>query len=188
MADDTNRRQFLTLASAGTALSLAGCAALQGDTEATADGQTDTTDPTTAQETPLTETASDSTDTGGEAETVTVAVQPDQQQLRQRQQKIQSELQAGNITRNEAQQQAQAAETDLRQQAVVSFRERATSAENLTITDAVDQFGILLVSGPATSLIGALSFASVSALLPEQSFQQAKAQAEQRTQSPTASN
>lgn len=188
MVRETDRRRFLTLAGTGTALSLAGCPGLQGDTEPDSDGQTSTTEPSTAQETPGTGTASTPDDTGGGTETVAVAVQPDQQQLRQRRQQIQSELQAGNITRSEAQQQLQTAETDLRQQAIASFRERATSAESLTIVDTVDQFGVLLVSGSATSLIGTLGFSSVSALLPERTFQQAKAQAQQQSQSPTPSN
>lgn len=182
MIRETDRRRFLALAGTGTALSLAGCPGLQSDADPSAAQGTDTsttrgtsTDPAATQETP-------------ETETVAVAVQIDQQALRQRQQQIGSEVQAGNITRSEAQEQLQAAETDLRQQAIASFRERATSDESLTINDAVDQFGVLLISGSASSLIGTLSFSSVSALLPEQTFQQAKAQAQQGSGSPTPSN
>ena len=188
MSPGTNRRRFLALASTGTALSLAGCPAFQSDTEPTADGQDTTPGSASAQDTPETDTPETPDVAAGETETVTVAVQPDQQRLRERQRRIQSELQAGNITRAEAQQQAQTAERDLRQQALASFRERAGSTDSLSIVDTLDQFGVLLVSGSAPSLIGTLRFARVNALLPAQTFQQAKEQVQQRSQSPTPAN
>ena len=93
---DTGRRRFLELAGTGTALSLAGCSALQDDAA-----------PQTTAET--------ATTAGSEGGTrrVTVALQADQQALQRRQQEISSELRAGNLTRSEAQQQYQATQQEL---------------------------------------------------------------------------
>lgn len=76
MDSETRRRRFLQLAGLGSALSLAGCQALQNDGGSA--GQTTAT-------------------TGGTV-TVTVAVQPDRDTLEQQRQEIRSEMQAGNIS------------------------------------------------------------------------------------------
>lgn len=156
---DTGRRRFLQLAGTGTALSLAGCSALDGDAAAQDDTET-TTD-------------------GGR--TTALAVRTDREQLRKRQQEIQSALSSGNISRSEAQKRYQTAQRELRSEAVASFRERAASNSDLSVVDAVEQFGVLLVSGSATALIDALSFSSVDALLPEETFRQARQQAQRQS-------
>jgi hypothetical protein len=166
---DTGRRRFLELAGTGTALSLAGCSALQENTE--------------SQETTETTPAGES---GGQ-EVVTAAVQADQKKLQQRQQEVRSEFESGNISRTEAQKQIQTAEQELRSNAISSFRQRVSSSSGLSIDGTVEQFGILQVSGSSSALIDALSFAEVNALLPEDVFQQAKAQAQaQQTGTGTA--
>lgn len=162
---DTGRRRFLELAGTGTALSLAGCSALQNDDA-----------PQTTAETG-TETSSAS---GGERREATVALRADQEKLQQRQQEISSELRSGNITRSEAQQQFQAAQQELLSNAVTSFTERVESNEALTVVDSVDQFGVFLVEGPAGGILDTLSFDSVNALLSAATFQQAKQQAQQQ--------
>lgn len=167
---DTDRRRVLALAGTGTAASLAGCSALQGATDSP--DSTDTTPDGT----------SDS------QETVVVAVQADQQKLQQRQQKIQSDLQAGNISRSEAQKQFRTVQNQLRSKAVTSFKQRTNSNSGLTINGSVNQFGILLVSGPATTLINSLTFPEVNGLLPEDTFQQAKSQVEQQNGTSTSAN
>lgn len=164
---ETDRRRFLELAGTGTALSLAGCSALQND----AASQTTTT----------------GTGEGGDgSRRVAVTVQPDQQKLQKRRQEIQSELSSGNVSRSEAQQQYQTAQQNLLTEAVESFRQRADSTENLRVVGAVEQFGIVLVAGAPTSLIDSLSFDVVNALLPQETFQQAKSQAQQQNATGTA--
>lgn len=154
MNSETRRRRFLQLAGLSTALSLAGCQALQND-----DGDAG---PTTATATGTT--------------TVTVAVQPDQATLEQQRQQIRTELQTGNISRYEAQQQLQTVRGNLRSDAVAAFRERAGSTPELTVLESMDRLGALLVSGSPGALIGVLSVEAVSALLPKAAFQEVKAQ------------
>lgn len=157
---DTGRRRFLELAGTGTALSLAGCSALQGETasQTTASG---------------TEAAAAS----GETQRVTVALRADQEALQQRQQEISSELRSGNISRTEAQQQFQTAQQELLSNAAASFTDRVESTEGLAVVDHVEQFGVFLVEGPAASVLDTLSFGSVNALLAASRFQQARQQA-----------
>jgi carbohydrate-selective porin OprB len=164
---DTGRRRFLELAGTGTALSLAGCSALQNDAASQTTAETGT------------ETASAS---GSERREVTVALRADQEELQQRQQEISSELRAGNITRTEAQQQYQAAQQELLSGAVTSFTERVESNDALTVVDRIDQFGVFLIEGPAAGLLDTLSFGAVNALLSAATFQQAKQQAQQQQQ------
>ena len=163
MEFDSERRRFLELTGTGTALSLAGCSALQnqGATE------TNTTEGTSGE---------------NQRQRVAVSIPADQQQLQQRQQEIQSKISSGNISRSEAQKRYRTAQQELRSNAVSSFRERASSMSNLTIVDSIAQFGIVLVAGTPTALIKSLSFDLVNALLPANVFQQAKTQFQQQQQ------
>lgn len=192
MEFDTSRRRFLELAGAGTALSVAGCSALQGQgTDATPAETTEGTDEGTNEGTDggtnggTDEGSNTGTDEGPDR--VTVILQPDQEKLTQRQDEIRSELQAGNISRQEAQQQAADVQSELISKAAGAFRDRTSSNENLAVEGAVDQFGVLLVSGSASGLVDALVFPEVNALMPVSSFLQAKSQAAQGTPTPTPS-
>lgn len=195
-----NRRRILELAGTGTALSLAGCSALQNpsddstDPQGTPDAQeTDDPQETTESRTDDRGTSRDGTETpadgspGGDA-TVTVAVRADQQILQQRQQEIQSELEAGNISRSEAQQRARRLQFELNIQAAASFQQRASSMPGLTVEDSIGQFGVLLVSGSTAALIDSLGFAEVNALLEDATFQRVKSRAQQQPETATASS
>lgn len=153
MEFDTGRRRFLELAGTGTAISLAGCSAVQ---DSLAPGSEEPSDGETA---------------------VATAVSVDQQKMQQRQQEIRSELESGNITRKEAQKRFQTVQTKLRKEAVASFTKQVKSDSELTVRDSVDQFGVVLVAGPATGLIDLLSVADVQGLFPKATFQRAKQQA-----------
>lgn len=155
---DTGRRGFLQLTGVGTAASVAGCNALPNAAQSEA--------------TPEQDTATDAT-----AMTVTVAIEADQEKLTERRKEIQSELQNGNISRREAQQQYQKVQTKLRKEAATAFATRVESNGDLRIEDDVAKYGVFLVTGPAPSLIESLSFGEVSALLAKDVFQQAKSQA-----------
>lgn len=174
MEFDSGRRRFLELATAGTALSLAGCSALEDQA-------------TTETDSPATGEATEE----GQRRRVAVSTPADQQQLQQRQREIQANVSSGNISRSEAQQRYQTAQQELRSTAVESFEERVSSTSNLTVVDSLEQFGVLLVSGTPTALIETLSLASVNALLPADTFQRAKTRVEQRrnaSSTSTASN
>ncbi|MFC7166023.1 hypothetical protein [Halospeciosus flavus] len=149
-------------AGTGTAAALAGCSSMQNNTQPTDDGESSGSEPT-----------------------VTVAVNADQQKLRQRQQEISSEYKAGNITRSEARKQFQTAQQKLRAEAVNTFTARASSKSSLSIDNSIKQLGVLLVTGASAELINSLSFSEVNGLLPAQTFQQAKAQAAQQTETTT---
>lgn len=168
MEFDSGRRRFLEIAGTGTAASLAGCGALQGENN---------------QQTSPTGAADDTAASGdGERQRVAVSTPADQEALRQRQQEIQSALSSGNISQTEAQQRYRTAQEELRTDAISTFRERAAEASGLEIVDAVEQYGVLLVAGTPSALIGTLSFEPVNALLPAATFQQAQTQAQQQGQ------
>lgn len=160
MEFERNRRRFLELAGPTAAAALAGCSAL------TSGSQDDTE----------TVTATGGTEDGG-TRTVGISVEPDQQALQQRQSEIRSELQSGNINRSQAQQRFRRAQNELRAEAVESFRRRAQSTSDLDVEDAIDQFSLLLIAGPATALIDALSMDGVVGLLPRATFDEARSQA-----------
>src|SRR6056297_2159665 len=130
----TGRRRFMELAGTGTALSIAGCNALQSGTETTADG------------------------TGDGGDRVAVQVQPDQQELQQRQMEVQSQVQSGNMSRQEAQQEMQRIQEELTGEVATTFENRVSDESDLTIDDSLDQFGVFLVSGTPSALIGTLSY------------------------------
>jgi hypothetical protein len=171
---DTGRRRFLELAGTGTAFSLAGCSALQDD----ASSQAQTTTGAGAE--------SGGASTGDASRRATVAIRADQQALQRRQQEISAELRAGNISRAEAQQQFQTAQRELLAEEVTAFEERAGSTEALAVVGSVEQFGVFLVEGPATTVLDTLSFDPVNALLPAATFEEAKQRAKQQQQTGTA--
>jgi len=166
MEFESTRRRFMQLAGTTATVSLAGCNALQG-------GDSDGTETGTG---PQSQTAD------AEPATVTVGVEPDQAQLQERQQEIQSELQSGNLTQSEAQAEYRTAQESLIEEAISSFEERATSDLGLTIDDSVSEAGALLVTGPPAGLIDTLSVDSVTGLFPQATFEQIRSQA--RTETP----
>ena len=166
MEFESTRRRFMQLAGTSATVSLAGCNALQG-------GDSDGTETGTG---PQNQTAD------AEPATVTVGVEPDQAQLQERQQEIQSELQAGNITQSEAQAEYRTAQESLIEDAMAGVEERATSDLGLTIDDSVSEAGALLVTGPPAGLIETLSVDSVTGLFPQATFERIRSQV--RTETP----
>ena len=83
---------------------------------------------------------------GGET-TVTVAVQPDQEAMQERQAEIQSALQSGNMSQQEAQQALQEAQFELIGQVVDDYRARVAEEPALAIDDALPRFGLLEAPG-----------------------------------------
>lgn len=169
MEFESTRRRFMELAGASATVSLAGCNALQG-------GDGDGTN---------TGTGPQSQSADADSATVTVVVEPDQTQLQERQQEIQSELQAGNLTQSEAQAEYRTAQENLAEDAITSFEERATSDLGLTVDDSISEAGALLVTGPPAGLIDTLSIESVTGILSQATFEQIRSQA--RTETPGGS-
>lgn len=156
MEFDTERRRFLTLAGTGATLSLAGCASLQDDGPQAEDDGTN--------------------GDIGETATVTVALEIDQEALRQLQAELGEQLQNGTINQTEAQQEFRQAQAELIGEAIESYRNRVSDDDSITIDETADQLGIMLVTGTPRALIGTLSAAEVRGLLPEATFAEAQSQ------------
>lgn len=149
MALDAGRRRFLQLAGTGTALSIAGCNALQSRSGG-----------------------------DGESSNVGLVVTPGreaQQQLRRRQLQVQSQVRSGEMDRREAQAEIRTAREEAYSEPVEAFTGRA-EAGPLTVEDSVESQGLFLVSGPADALVEALGHDEVAALIPESDFEQATTQ------------
>lgn len=166
MDSERRRRRFLELAGAVTVLGLAGCSAFQTNGA------------------PATGTGAG--DGGGATATVTVGVRADRGKLDQARQRLESELQAGNVTRRQARQELQRLRKDLRADAVQSFTTQASANPDLTVEETLADAGAILVTGTPAALIEALSHESVNALLPKAAFDRVKSrgQAGTATQTP----
>lgn len=156
MFEDTDRRRFLQLAGTGTALSMAGCSAISEQMDG--DGGSDAAEPMT----------------------VTLGVQPDEESMQELQSEIQSQVESGELSRMEAQTEFREGQTELTADAVETFRNR-TGNVSVSVDDTVDQFGVLLVSGAPSDLIGTLSFEEVSGIFPASVFEEARTQSEGAT-------
>ena len=174
MSPNTNRRRFMQLAGTGTALSIAGCNALQSDGTPTDGTPTDGT---------ATEDGSDGQASGSATVTLQIQLgQEAQQQLQQQQIQIQSQVQSGDLSQSEAQQQIRSTQEELYGEAVSSFQSEVQGDSALTVEDSVESFGVLLVSGTPAALIDSLSMEAVSSLFAEATFEQARAQAQSQGQ------
>lgn len=151
MEISTPRRRFLELVGTGTALSLAGCNALQNQTG---------DDPGPDADTP----------------TVTLQIQPDQMELQERTNELRQQLQSGDISQEEAQQQAAEAEQELVSQAVETFQGRAADTDGFTIEDSLEDYGFFLVSGNARAIIDTLEFEEVNVISSPRMFERAQQQ------------
>lgn len=168
MPSNTNRRRFIQLAGTGAALSLAGCNALQSDGTPTDGTPTD----------------------GGSAgrRTVTLQIQLGQQaqrQLQQQQLQIQTQIQSGELSESEGRSQIREASAELYAEAIDSFETGVASESNITVEDSVEAYGVVLVSGNSEALIDSLSADAVGSMYPESTFEQARSQAQQETQTPS---
>ncbi len=153
---DTDRRRFLALAGTGASLSVAGCASLQDDGPQAED------DGTNAEI--------------GDTATVTLALEIDQEALRQLQAELGQQLQNGTINQTEAQEELRRAQAELIADTIESYRERVSDDDSITIDETAQQLGIMLVTGTPRALIGTLSTQEVRGILPEATFAEAQSQ------------
>ena len=142
---DASRRQVLGAAATGTALSIAGCSALDGDEPAL--------------------------DTDGAEGVATVAVDIDER-MAEREAEIQQQLEDEEISQEEAQAEFQAAQIEALEDAVGSVESYAAETDGLDVVDSSDQVGALLVDGDPAAVIAALDNDDVGALVSAAQFQQ----------------
>jgi len=150
-----NRRRVLELSGVGTTLAIAGCTSQVDDEELEGDRG---------------ELADDE-------RRVTMAVQPDQEALQQRQMEIQQQVEEGEIDQQEAQAEIESLQAELVEEALETVRTEF-EAFDLTIEDTLDD-GVMLVAGPATDLIDAVDLEIIQALAGGDLFEQAQ-QAQQQ--------
>lgn len=179
MDDYHSRRRLLQFAGTGVAASIAGCNALQdGDGTPTGTGADEGT--TESQDGGgdggTTESGGDDEGSGDGAQRLSLAVQPDQETLRQRQAEIQSQVQNGSMNRTAAQQEFQSAQADLIADAVSAFEDRSTDETGVSVEESLPEAGVLLVSGSPADLVATLEFDEVNALLSAGTYEQASQQ------------
>ena len=147
---DSSRRNFLAAAGVGTA-GLAGCVGQLGDDQ---DDQPE------------------GSPAGGER-TVTMMVQPDPTALRNAQIEVTSAYEDGELEEEEAMEELAEREQQLIDVAIADASDLIEEAGG-THVDTVSAEGTMLVEGEATALLDLLEQPSVSAILSESRFQQAR--------------
>lgn len=106
------------------------------------------------------------TDAGGAAvDGVGAIATVDQEALQQEQLSIREELQAGNITRQEAQEQATALREEFISDAVSALAETAAATDGVEVGREYPALGAVVLTGDAAAIVGLLDSADVSALV-----------------------
>lgn len=164
------RREFVTLAGGGAAASMAGCLGF-GDDEETApiDADGSELDDAVQQQ----DDAEEIEDVDGLA---TAAVEPDDEALFEIQMEIQEQVEDGELSEEEAQQQIQEAQQELIEEANAAFLDHVDDEDGITIEDSIDEVGAFLLDGEAEPILGLLEHDEVSALLSTRTFAEALAQ------------
>lgn len=150
--DDPSRREVLGVTAAGTALSLAGCSALD-------DGDTDGTTP----------------DTNGAEGAVTVAVDIEAR-MAEREAEIQQQLEDEEISQEEAQAEFETAQIEALEAAVAAVESYAADVDGLNVVDSNSQAGALLVDGDPAEIIETLDNDDVAGLVAAAQFEQLQQQ------------
>lgn len=159
MSNLPTRRGFLTLTGTGAAASLAGCSQLESITQ----GESESAD-----------------------DALTVTVQPDQETLTSVNEEISSDLESGNISRQEAQQRFQEEQQRLTEEAATPLQETAESDDQVSIEQSDPAYGFFLVDAPAETLVGALQNDELSAIYPADQYEQFAQQRDQYEQQQAA--
>lgn len=153
MTDGHRRRQFLGIAGTGAAASLAGCSQL--------------------------ESLMQSDD--GSSDAVTVAVSPDREELQRLNEEIQSAVQNGTISRQEAEQRAIEEQRNLTEEAATDFEESVDGSE-ITVEESAPEFGLLRVTGSDEAIMSALREGEISGIYPGDQYDAFVQQQQQRAQ------
>jgi hypothetical protein len=150
----TTRRRLLEGASVGGGALLAGCTDqldLGGGGSGTGTGSGSEAAQTDAERTTV--------------DGVGAIVAVDQEAIRQEQATIREALQNGNITREEAQQQAAELEEEFISDAVTALAETAAEIDGVDVVEEYTTLGAVVLSGEAAPIIGLLDSENVSLLV-----------------------
>lgn len=162
--DTLSRRRLLQVGGAGTTAAIAGCSAFDSADD----------DPDGTGEDTETDGSGDETDGSGEQsgdlDGYTLAAAPDEAELgalQQELQAIQQEAMAGELTEEEAEeQQAEVNEEidELLRETVSGIEEHIDGTDSVSILDAIEERGALLVDGDAEELLALIDRADVNGL------------------------
>ena len=155
------RRRVLAAAATGSALSLAGCSALD-DEAPTAD--TDDADDADASD------DTDETDAPDGEATAAVAVDIEER-MQEAQADIQRRLEEGEIDEEEAQVELQETQLEVLEETIGEFEAHVADVDGLAVADTSVQTGLVLVDGEAAAIIDALDSETVTALIPADEFE-----------------
>ena len=147
----TTRRRLLEGASVGGGALLAGC-----------------TDQLDLGSGSGTETGDEAAQTDGDGATVDgvgAIAAVDQEALQQEQLRIREELQNGNISRAEAQEQAAELQEEFINDAVSALAETAEGTDGVDVVAEYSTLGAVVLTGDAAAIIGLLDAENVSALV-----------------------
>ncbi|MWV64103.1 hypothetical protein GRS48_04585 [Halorubrum sp. JWXQ-INN 858] len=162
---ETPRRRVLEVAATGTALSLAGCSALDGDEDAPTDG---------GEDAPASGDGEGDDDTSGTTPSgeaaATVAVDIDDR-MAEREADIQERLQDEEIDQEEAQAEFQEAQLEALEGATAAVEEHVVDIDGLAVADSSVQAGALLVDGDAAAVLETLELDDVAALVSAAEFE-----------------
>jgi hypothetical protein len=89
----------------------------------------------------------------------------DQEALQQEQLKLREELQNGNITQEEAREQAADLQEEFISDAVSALAETAAATDGINVADEYASLGAVVITGEAVPIIGLLDSEDVSALV-----------------------
>ncbi|QRV14395.1 hypothetical protein JMJ58_15835 [Haloterrigena salifodinae] len=155
MTDGHPRRAFLGIAGTGVAASLAGCSQLEALTQSD----------------------------DGSSDAVTVAVSPDREELKRLNEEIQTAVQSGNMTQQEAQQRAMKEQRNLTEEAATEFEDSADDSD-ISVEESKPEYGLLRVTGSDEAIMSALREGEISGIYPGDQYdafvQQQQQQAQQR--------
>ncbi|MFD1597419.1 hypothetical protein [Halobellus rarus] len=154
----TKRRRLLEGISVGGATLLAGCT---DQLDLSGDGGAD-------------EQVGSDSEAGADGVAAIAAV--DQEAIQEEQTRLRSELQSGNISQEEAQEELATLQQEYLDEAMTALGDTAAEAEGVTVETEYRSFGAVIVTGDAGGILGILNADAVSALVP-------KADVEERAQS-----
>ena len=160
---DLPRRRVLTATASGAALSTAGCTAFDADeTDADPDDTPDAGD-----EDDTNDTDADGEPSGEAAATIRVDVT---EELDAVEADLREQLEAGEITEEEASTRFQEAEIEIVTEAMDAIEVAVADSDGITVADSELGRGVLLVDGEADSLIDLLAVDDVLGLFPADDF------------------
>ncbi|MFC7187420.1 hypothetical protein [Halorubrum yunnanense] len=150
MIELSGRRSFLAMTGTGATAALAGCSALDGQSQTDGDG----------------DAASES------AATLTVQIRADQTELTEFQEELQAGVESGNLTRTEAQQEYQSKQEELIRDAATAYEDAVADDDAVSVEDAEPAAGLLRLTAPATTFVGGLEDGDLAAILPADYYDQ----------------